>query len=145
MKRSIATCVPCVDSDKNKFIYRVTILLPIYVIKMEENMYCKNCGNELYEQASCCPKCGCPTGKGNGAESQEGNKKTNTLAIVGFVLSFFVAIAGLVCSIIARKQIRETGEGGAGLALAGLIISIVSMAIVAIYAVIAVITALLLI
>lgn len=108
-------------------------------------MYCKNCGNELYEQASCCPECGCPTGKGNGAESQEGNKKTNTLAIVGFVLSFFVAIAGLVCSIIARKQIRETGEGGAGLALAGLIISIVSMAIVAIYAVIAVITALLLI
>ena len=108
-------------------------------------MYCKNCGNEIYEHASSCPKCGCPTGVSS-STTQVGNpQKTNTLAIVGFVLSFFVAIAGLICSIIARKQIRETGEGGAGLALAGLIISIVEMAIAAIYIVVIVITTLLLI
>ncbi len=92
-------------------------------------MYCKNCGNEIYEHASACPKCGCPTGTNNSPATQGNPNKTNTLAIVGFILSFFVSIAGLICSIIARKQIRETGEGGSGLALAGLIISIASVAI----------------
>lgn len=49
----------------------------------------------------------------------------NVLAIVGFVLSFIVTIAGLVVSIIAYVQIRKTGDKGRGLALAGIIISAV--------------------
>lgn len=53
--------------------------------------------------------------------------KTNTMAIVGLVLAFVVNIAGLIVSIIARKQIKQSGEGGAGLALAGIIISSVSI------------------
>ncbi|RKW70693.1 DUF4190 domain-containing protein [Galactobacter caseinivorans] len=53
--------------------------------------------------------------------------KTNTMAIVGFVLAFVVNIAGLIVSIIARKQIKQSGEGGAGLALAGIIISSISI------------------
>jgi Domain of unknown function (DUF4190) len=56
-------------------------------------------------------------------------QKTNTLAIVGFILAFFVTVAGLVVSIIALRQIKETGEGGHGLALAGVIISIVGTVI----------------
>lgn len=51
--------------------------------------------------------------------------RTNTLAIVGFVLSFVVSVAGIVCSHIALSQIKRTGEGGHGLALAGLIIGYV--------------------
>lgn len=92
-------------------------------------MYCKNCGTEIYEHASSCPKCGCPTGINSNSEQQQANNsnKTNTLSIVGFVLSFFIAIAGLLCSIVARKQIRESGERGSGLALAGMIISIISL------------------
>ncbi|MEJ5914975.1 DUF4190 domain-containing protein [Pseudokineococcus sp. 1T1Z-3] len=54
-------------------------------------------------------------------------QKTNTLAIIALVLSFFVSLGGIVCGHIARKQIRETGEGGAGIALAGLIIGYVGL------------------
>ena len=59
--------------------------------------------------------------------------KTNTLAIVGFILSFFVTVAGLVVSIIALRQIKQTGEGGHGLALAGVIIGAVFTAFWIIY------------
>lgn len=48
---------------------------------------------------------------------------TNTMAIISLVLAFVFAPAGLILGFIARKQIKETGEGGAGLALAGIIIS----------------------
>ncbi len=86
-------------------------------------MYCKNCGNNIDDNTVICPKCGVATGKSTIADQN----KTNTLAIVGFVLSFLVAIAGLICSVIARKQIRESGEKGMGLATAGMIISIISL------------------
>lgn len=52
---------------------------------------------------------------------------TNTMAIISLVLAFVFAPAGLILGFIARKQIKETGEGGAGLALAGIIISIVQI------------------
>lgn len=54
--------------------------------------------------------------------------RTNTLAILALVFSlmgigtWFTAIGGIVCGHIARKQIRQTGEGGAGMATAGLVI-----------------------
>jgi hypothetical protein len=47
---------------------------------------------------------------------------TNTMAILALVLAFVFAPAGIVLGHIARKQIRETGEDGDALALAGLII-----------------------
>ncbi|ROP75375.1 MULTISPECIES: DUF4190 domain-containing protein [unclassified Frigoribacterium] len=53
----------------------------------------------------------------------------NVLAIVGFILAFVFALAGLVVSIIALSQIKKTGERGRGLALAGVILSIVFMII----------------
>lgn len=53
----------------------------------------------------------------------------NTLAVVGFILSFFVAIAGIVCSHIALSQIKRTGERGRGLAIAGLAIGYTFLAL----------------
>jgi hypothetical protein len=44
------------------------------------------------------------------------------MAILALVLAFVFAPAGLVLGIVARRQIRETGEEGDGLALAGIII-----------------------
>lgn len=58
---------------------------------------------------------------------------TNGLAIASLVLSligFFCglgSIIGIVLGFIARGQIRKTGQGGAGLALAGIIIGFVSV------------------
>jgi hypothetical protein len=49
-------------------------------------------------------------------------RPTNTMAILALVLAFVFAPAGLVLGIIARRQIRRTGEEGDGLALAGIIV-----------------------
>ncbi|MEZ5189515.1 MAG: DUF4190 domain-containing protein [Schumannella sp.] len=51
--------------------------------------------------------------------------RTNTLAIVALVLSLTVSIGGIICGHIALAQIKRTGEGGHGLALAGTIIGYV--------------------
>jgi hypothetical protein len=50
--------------------------------------------------------------------------RTNTLAIVALILGIVVPIGGIICGPIALGQIKRTGEGGRGLALAGLIIGI---------------------
>ena len=49
------------------------------------------------------------------------------MAIIALVLAFVFAPAGLILGFIARRQVKETGEGGAGLALAAIIISIVQI------------------
>ncbi|NYJ06559.1 DUF4190 domain-containing protein [Petropleomorpha daqingensis] len=47
---------------------------------------------------------------------------TNPMAIAALVCALTIAPVGLGLGIAARKQIRRTGEGGDGLALAGIII-----------------------
>lgn len=54
---------------------------------------------------------------------------TNTMALVGFVMSFFQPTVGLILSIIAMNQIKKTNEDGSGLALAGIIISSILLVI----------------
>src|SRR5829696_5794710 len=49
-------------------------------------------------------------------------RPTNTMAILSLVLAFVFAPAGLILGIIARRQIRQTGEDGDTLALAGIIV-----------------------
>lgn len=65
--------------------------------------------------------------------------KTNTLAIVGLILAFVVSLGGLIVSLIALNQIKQTGEGGRGLALAGVIISAIGLVIGVLYVIFAVI------
>ncbi|WP_344790965.1 DUF4190 domain-containing protein [Gryllotalpicola daejeonensis] len=60
----------------------------------------------------------------------------NTLAIVGFILSFIVSIAGIIVSAIALNQIKKTGERGHGLALWGLILGIVFLVLSVVVAII---------
>lgn len=69
--------------------------------------------------------------------------RTNSLAIVSLVAgigSFFahivpgvggftVALVAIVTGYMARKQIRETGEQGMGLATAGMVIGIIHIAL----------------
>lgn len=47
---------------------------------------------------------------------------TNTMAILALVLGIIIAPLGIVFGFIARSQIKQTGESGDGLALAGIII-----------------------
>ena len=84
-----------------------------------------------YPSGSPAPGYGPPPGYGGyGAAAP-----TNSLAIVSLVLSLlgfilgFTAIGGVICGHIARRQIRERGEQGDGLALAGLIIGYILIAL----------------
>ncbi len=99
-------------------------------------MFCRNCGKEIDDKAVVCPHCGVATGVPLPSEAT--HSEMNTLAIVGFILSFFVAIAGLVCSILGKKKANELGGNGKGLATAGIVISIVSMAVAAVSVIVAV-------
>ena len=67
----------------------------------------------------------------NGYNNNGGNGDSpKTLAIVGFVLSFLIPIAGLIVSGIALNKYKQTGEtDGKGFATAGLVIGIVCMAL----------------
>ena len=88
-------------------------------------MYCKNCGSNLDDRAVVCPHCGVPTG----VQLSEQKNEPNNIATIGFILSFFVAIAGLICSIIGYRNASQYGGNGKGFALAGIIISSVSIAL----------------
>ncbi len=87
-------------------------------------MYCSNCGKEIDDKAFVCPHCGVLTAPAQ--NTQQG--KTNVLAIVGFILAFFIPVAGLVCSILGKKKAKELGCEG--LATAGIVISVVELVIV---------------
>ncbi len=50
---------------------------------------------------------------------------TNTMAILALVFAFVFAPLGIVFGVIGRKQIRETGQSGSGLATAGLVLGII--------------------
>ena len=63
-------------------------------------------------------------------------RPTNTYAILALVLAFVFAPLGIVFGVLARKQIRQTGEEGDGLALAGLIIGSIFTAIFVLFIVI---------
>jgi len=64
--------------------------------------------------------------------------RTNTLAIVSLVSSFFVSLVAVITGHIALGQIKQRGEAGRGLALAGLIIGYVGIAATALFVVLAI-------
>jgi hypothetical protein len=61
--------------------------------------------------------------------------KTNTMAILSlvfslvslFIIPILAAILGVIFGHVGKRQIRETGEGGDGLATAGLVIGYISL------------------
>ncbi|MGN6762852.1 MAG: DUF4190 domain-containing protein [Leifsonia sp.] len=51
----------------------------------------------------------------------------NTMAIVAFIVTFFINIVGIILGFVALNQIKRTGEKGHGLALAAIIIGFASI------------------
>lgn len=100
-------------------------------------MYCKNCGNEIHDDAVVCIHCGVPTQNYNNQPQQQNYQQSNTMAIVGFILSFFIALAGLICSIIGLQRAdNELNGNGRGFAIAGIVISSISLAVTVIVVII---------
>lgn len=87
--------------------------------------FCTNCGNELDDRAIMCPKCGIALTQ---TVANSGQTQSNSMAIAGFILSFFIPLLGLIFSIIGLKRSKETNNGK-GLSTAGIIISCVTMVI----------------
>jgi hypothetical protein len=70
--------------------------------------------------------------------------RTNTLAVVSlaagigsffahvvpFLGGFTIALVAVITGYMARRQIRETGEGGMGIATAGMIIGVAHLVLV---------------
>jgi hypothetical protein len=46
--------------------------------------------------------------------------RTNVLAIIALVGSFFIGLVGVICGVISLTQIKRTREKGRGLAIAGI-------------------------
>lgn len=101
--------------------------------------YCAHCGSELFEEAVVCPKCGCQVrdfnfnatnqeAKNENTTSKSAQKKTNTMALVGFILSFIIPLLGLIFSCIGKNQLAQNPEEeGETLAKAGIIISAIAL------------------
>lgn len=84
-------------------------------------MFCKNCGNQVHDQAVVCPNCGTQVREIQ-TKSQNSGGNENVVGLIGFILSFFIPIAGLICSIIGYKKARDEGAKYKSLSLAGIII-----------------------
>ncbi|MDQ2942784.1 MAG: DUF4190 domain-containing protein [Candidatus Dormibacteraeota bacterium] len=90
------------------------------------------------------PSSSIPIGPTGPTQTPAAGTRTNTLAIVSLVAgigSFFahivpglggltVALVAVITGFMARKQIRETGEQGMGLATAGIVIGIVHLGLI---------------
>lgn len=82
-------------------------------------MFCKNCGNQLNDEAVVCPHCGVQVGKVKSA-SNDGND----IALVGLILFFLgMCVIGLVCSVIGYKQTVKSGSENKGVAVAGIVLN----------------------
>ena len=89
-------------------------------------MYCKNCGKEIDDNAYVCIHCGALVNENKATK----NGKLNIFALVGFILSFFFSVPGLVLSIIGYQKADTDYDGNMkNYAKAGIIISIVAFAI----------------
>ena len=99
-------------------------------------MFCKNCGKEIDDHAAVCPHCGVVVN--SSAFPASAPVQQNTIAIVGFILSLFTALIGLIVSCIGLKKSKELGGSGRGFAIAGIVIGAIEMVIVVIYIIAAV-------
>ena len=52
-------------------------------------------------------------------------RPTNVLSIIALIGAFVIPLAGIIVGFIALGQIKRTGEGGHGLALAGVVLGFV--------------------
>ncbi|MHB2021740.1 MAG: DUF4190 domain-containing protein [Mycobacteriales bacterium] len=90
--------------------------------------------NDVYGPTSTGPDYGLPAaGQANRLRWRMGppgprSGRLNVLAVLSLVCAFLFWPLGIVFGHLARRQIRRTGERGAGVALTGLIISYLCLA-----------------
>lgn len=89
-------------------------------------MFCKNCGNEIDDNAYVCPKCGVKVKE----DFTELNAANDSGSKVGWgFLSFIIPLAGLILFCMWKKERPKTAKVCGIAALVGFICSIFSYAI----------------
>ena len=110
--------------------------------------YCENCGQEMSDQATACPKCGHPARATGGAVSL--GRRTEGSATASLVLGIAgLVVCPLVCSILAvifgnqakRKIGSDPSLDGEGMAKAGVILGWVGIGLAALGIIIVIIAA----
>ncbi|MDE7301459.1 MAG: hypothetical protein K2N47_04735 [Clostridia bacterium] len=99
--------------------------------------YCAHCCKEVLDEAVICPNCGCSVQDAPRQQQQQQyyapqpqQDSYTPLCIIGFIFSFFGGIVGLILSILAYKNAKETGNAKSmTLSKAGIIISAVLLGI----------------
>lgn len=87
-------------------------------------MYCSNCGKELNDNADVCIYCGAFTNKNNNKRTNVEQKEFNTVALVGFIFSFFFPLVGFILGLIGMGKAKKTNSG-IGFAIAAVLLSLI--------------------
>lgn len=121
-------------------------------------MFCPRCGTGISDEARYCPSCGAAVGEGTAPQPvpsvpmaplptylppsprpvpatspleplADAPAKTSGMAIAGLVCSILCGILGLILSIAALSEIRNSKGRvtGDGIATAGIVISVINM------------------
>ena len=101
--------------------------------------YCVHCGKEVLDSSIVCPNCGCSVSYDEGRTAAAPQPAPapvadsySTMSILGLVFSFVGALIGLIISIIAYKDAKQTGsQKSMSMSKAGIIISSIELGIAA--------------
>lgn len=85
-------------------------------------MFCKHCGKEIDDNAFVCIHCGSLV-KEITTEKPDYEKKTNGMAIAGFVCSFFIPLLGWIFGGIGLSRSKKLDGKEKGFSISALIIS----------------------
>ena len=71
-------------------------------------MFCKNCGNQLNDNANFCPKCGCRTNDNDIIQSNVNNNKTGSNSKKLFSYAFYLSLINAPLMLIIRLTCSKT-------------------------------------
>ena len=106
--------------------------------------FCRNCGTQVNMDSGFCPSCGnsieTPTNNGQEISNNFQNQSVNTtekdntvtafvLSLLGFLCCAYLAIPGLIMSILSLQKMNkgELSNKNKGLAIAGIVIGAIGI------------------
>ena len=66
--------------------------------------YCQNCGNVIYDNTMICPNCGASQYNEVHMQSNNTNQASLRGNLIGFILTFFIGIIGLILCLILGDE-----------------------------------------
>lgn len=92
-------------------------------------MFCRNCGQEVNENAAVCLHCGALIKEELIKEERESVKEQNGMAVAGFVCSFFIPLLGWIFGGIGLNRASKRNGKGKGFSIAAITIATVGFII----------------